>query len=170
MAELKIATLSGDFTVIGEAEVEDFRGSLYGEALTPGDDGYDGARRIWNAMIDKRPAMIAQLQRHSRRDQLGQLRQEEQSADFGAGRRPQLPRQQRLQRRADDRPFPDDRRARRPGVARRLSGRRAGPSGAPSITRPRPSALPPPAAPMSIPASRASPLAAASAGCPAATA
>ena len=60
MAELRIATLSGDFTVIGEAEVEDFRGSLYGEALILGDDGYDGARRIWNAMIDKRPAMIAQ--------------------------------------------------------------------------------------------------------------
>ena len=59
MAEMKIATLSGDFTVIGEAEVADFRGSLYGEALLPGDDGYDGARRIWNAMIDKRPAMIA---------------------------------------------------------------------------------------------------------------
>ena len=59
MAELRIATLSGDYTGIGEAEVEDFRGSLYGETLLPGDDGYDGARRIWNAMIDKRPAMIA---------------------------------------------------------------------------------------------------------------
>ena len=59
MAELKIANLSGDFTVIGKAEVEDFRGSMYGETLLPGDDGYDGARRIWNAMIDKRPAMIA---------------------------------------------------------------------------------------------------------------
>ena len=59
MAELRIATLSGDYAVIGEAEVGDFRGSLYGETLLPGDDGYDGARRIWNAMIDKRPAMIA---------------------------------------------------------------------------------------------------------------
>ena len=59
MAELKIATLSGGYTVIGEAEAADFRGSLYGETLLPGDDGYDGARRIWNAMIDKRPAMIA---------------------------------------------------------------------------------------------------------------
>ena len=59
MAELRIATLSGDYTVIGEAEVGDFRGSLYGDTLLPGDDGYDGARRIWNAMIDKRPAMIA---------------------------------------------------------------------------------------------------------------
>ena len=59
MADLNIATLSGDYAAIGEAAVKDFRGSLYGETLLPGDDGYDGARRIWNAMIDKRPAMIA---------------------------------------------------------------------------------------------------------------
>ena len=59
MANLNIATLSGDYAVISEAEIKDFRGSLYGESLLPGDDGYDGARRIWNAMIDKRPALIA---------------------------------------------------------------------------------------------------------------
>ncbi len=59
MADLNIATLSGDYTVISEAAVEDFRGSLHGESLRPGDAGYDGARRIWNAMIDKRPALIA---------------------------------------------------------------------------------------------------------------
>ena len=59
MADLNIATLSGDYTVISEAAVEDFRGSLHGESLLPGDAGYDGARRIWNAMIDKRPALIA---------------------------------------------------------------------------------------------------------------
>ena len=59
MAELNIATLSGDYTVISAAAVEDFRGNLYGETLLPGDDGYDGARRIWNAMVDKRPALIA---------------------------------------------------------------------------------------------------------------
>ena len=59
MADLNIATLSGDYTVISEAAVEDFRGSLHGESLLSGDEGYDGARRIWNAMIDKRPALIA---------------------------------------------------------------------------------------------------------------
>ena len=59
MADLRIATLSGDYAVISEAAVADFRGSLYGESLLPGDAGYDGARRIWNAMVDKRPAMIA---------------------------------------------------------------------------------------------------------------
>jgi FAD/FMN-containing dehydrogenase len=34
---------------------ERFRGQL----LTPTDSGYDNARRIWNAMIDRRPALIA---------------------------------------------------------------------------------------------------------------
>ena len=34
---------------------QDFRGQL----LTPNDAGYDEARRIWNGMIDKRPAFIA---------------------------------------------------------------------------------------------------------------
>jgi FAD/FMN-containing dehydrogenase len=32
---------------------------LRGELLAPGDDGYDAARRVWNGMIDKHPALIA---------------------------------------------------------------------------------------------------------------
>ena len=38
------------------AAIEGFRGEL----LSPGDDGYEQARRTWNAMFDKRPALIAQ--------------------------------------------------------------------------------------------------------------
>ena len=59
MAELKFATLSGDYAVIRAAAVEDFMGSLHGETLCPGDQGYDSARRIWNGMVDKRPTLIA---------------------------------------------------------------------------------------------------------------
>ncbi|GAA0571092.1 FAD-binding oxidoreductase [Kribbella sandramycini] len=35
---------------------------LAGTVLTPGQDGYDDARRLWNAQHDRRPAVIAQVQ------------------------------------------------------------------------------------------------------------
>ena len=60
MAELQVATLTGGYAAIDEAAVNDFKTSLRGELLGPGGDGYDEARKIWNAMIDKRPALIAQ--------------------------------------------------------------------------------------------------------------
>jgi FAD/FMN-containing dehydrogenase len=39
--------------------LDDFRSALRGQALVPGDVGYDAARRIFNAMIDRYPAVIA---------------------------------------------------------------------------------------------------------------
>jgi FAD/FMN-containing dehydrogenase len=39
--------------------VEQLRSGLRGSLLTPGSPGYDEARTIWNAMIDRRPALIA---------------------------------------------------------------------------------------------------------------
>jgi len=41
----------------GDGHVEN-RGFI-GELLGPDDPGYDGVRHLWNAMIDKRPALIA---------------------------------------------------------------------------------------------------------------
>jgi FAD/FMN-containing dehydrogenase len=38
---------------------EEFVAGFRGELLRPDDDGYDSARRVWNGMIDKRPAVIA---------------------------------------------------------------------------------------------------------------
>jgi FAD/FMN-containing dehydrogenase len=38
--------------------IERLRDRVKGEVLLPGDPGYEDARRIWNAAIDKRPAVI----------------------------------------------------------------------------------------------------------------
>jgi FAD/FMN-containing dehydrogenase len=40
---------------LGRITLDRFSGKL----LQPGDPGYDEARRLWNAMIEKRPAAIA---------------------------------------------------------------------------------------------------------------
>ena len=40
-------------------KIEELRGGFKGEILLPSDGAYEGARKIWNAMIDKRPAIIA---------------------------------------------------------------------------------------------------------------
>ena len=59
MVDLKVATNSGTGGVLEEAKVEELKSELRGEVRQPGDDGYDEARKVWNGLIDKRPALIA---------------------------------------------------------------------------------------------------------------
>jgi len=59
MSDLEVITTTGGRTILRENAIKQFRASLRGEILRPGDDGYNTARTIWNAMIDKRPALIA---------------------------------------------------------------------------------------------------------------
>ena len=42
-----------------KADINEFKAHFRGEVLLPRDAGYDEARQIWNAMIDRRPALIA---------------------------------------------------------------------------------------------------------------
>lgn len=44
--------------MIDRSVVEAFRATVRGPLLLPGDPGYDAARTVWNAMIDRRPALI----------------------------------------------------------------------------------------------------------------
>jgi FAD/FMN-containing dehydrogenase len=45
---------------VDEAQVQSFQVSLRGQLIRPGDAPYDEARSIYNGMIDRRPAFIAQ--------------------------------------------------------------------------------------------------------------
>jgi FAD/FMN-containing dehydrogenase len=54
-----MVTLHEPLVVLDDATVTAFQASLRGELLRPGDGSYDAARRVWNGMIDRRPALIA---------------------------------------------------------------------------------------------------------------
>jgi len=58
MVDLKVADTAGTEAIVSEAVVEELKSSLRGELILPSDAGYDEARTIYNAMIDKRPSLI----------------------------------------------------------------------------------------------------------------
>jgi FAD/FMN-containing dehydrogenase len=45
--------------MVTQEAIAEFRSQLRGELIQPGDPGYDGARKVYNGMIDKKPRMIA---------------------------------------------------------------------------------------------------------------
>jgi len=57
---VKTSTLkSRDGAALDKGTIDAFRRGFCGQVLLPGDTGYDSARRIWNASIDKHPGFIA---------------------------------------------------------------------------------------------------------------
>src|SRR5690348_4255975 len=52
-------TLDRDVRQLPVADIAAFSAHVSGGTLVPGNEGYDDARRIWNAAIDRRPALIA---------------------------------------------------------------------------------------------------------------
>lgn len=46
-------------TPMNLTSLQNFKANLHGDLILPGDESYDSARRVWNGMIDKYPALIA---------------------------------------------------------------------------------------------------------------
>jgi FAD/FMN-containing dehydrogenase len=59
MSETKIVGLDGSEKTISGEDLAAFGASLRGDLLTRDSEGYDKSRSIWNAMIDKKPALVA---------------------------------------------------------------------------------------------------------------
>jgi FAD/FMN-containing dehydrogenase len=57
MTDLRVAGVDGGEAI--DAAVKKLKNSLHGPLLSPGEAGYDKARKVWNEMMDRRPAMIA---------------------------------------------------------------------------------------------------------------
>jgi FAD/FMN-containing dehydrogenase len=57
-SRIPVARLNGEAATVEGAAVRELGESLAGQLLLSGDFGYDGARRIWNGMHDRHPAMI----------------------------------------------------------------------------------------------------------------
>lgn len=58
MVGTNVKTLDGSSVAVTEEELAALSGGLRGEVCLDGDDGYEEARSIWNAMVDKRPGMV----------------------------------------------------------------------------------------------------------------
>src|SRR5262245_40505728 len=58
MAGIVVKTIDGKNTDLSPDALDALRGGLRGALTLPGQPGYDEARTIWNAMIDRRPAAI----------------------------------------------------------------------------------------------------------------
>ena len=56
---MQAVAIAGGESIVKEAAVGKFKKSLTGELLRPSDVSYEQARKVFNGMIDKRPALIA---------------------------------------------------------------------------------------------------------------
>ena len=58
MTNIRLASLQGGAIVLGTDTVADFRRTLRGNVCLPDEAGYDEARTIWNAMINRHPGAV----------------------------------------------------------------------------------------------------------------
>ena len=56
---MEVRAANGAQAELDPGDLDELSAQLRGPLLVPGEPGYDDARSIWNAMIDRRPALIA---------------------------------------------------------------------------------------------------------------
>jgi FAD/FMN-containing dehydrogenase len=55
---MRATSLDGRTIELKQETIDGFRARLRGPLLLPGDAGYEDSRTVWNAMIDRRPALV----------------------------------------------------------------------------------------------------------------
>ena len=58
MTNVSVKTNDQGLKALEPTTIENLKASLRGQLLLPGDAGYDTSRTVWNAMIDRRPALV----------------------------------------------------------------------------------------------------------------
>ncbi len=119
MSDVRLKTLSGGTTTVAGASLDALSASLRGSVCRPGEPGYDEARTIWNAMIDRRPGVVVRCADAADVTSAVRFAREQRPAARGARRRSQHRGQRGLRRRSPDRSFADEGGARRSGQADR---------------------------------------------------
>jgi FAD binding domain/Berberine and berberine like len=59
MRELEILNTRGALISVSPSALAGLANGVVGKLVLPGDAAYDGVRKVWNGMVDKRPALIA---------------------------------------------------------------------------------------------------------------
>ena len=109
---------------MSEMTLDQLRERVRGEIITPDDDQYDEARQVYNAMIDRRPALVVRAADAGDVMAARRLRARERTRPGRARRQPQRARLRHLRRRGRHRPRPYARCARRRREAHRARRRR----------------------------------------------
>jgi FAD/FMN-containing dehydrogenase len=63
MQDLSVTTTEGSFATVSSEAIRELGQRLGGGILTSADDEYESARRVWNALVDRMPALIARCNR-----------------------------------------------------------------------------------------------------------